>query len=61
MYESKGKWLKTERGPGKNSGRITNGWLMKEKETGTKATPISKKAIHNTKSHGQLKKYQRSL
>ena len=60
MYESKGKLLKTERGPGRNSGRNTNGWLIKKKETGTTNYSIFKKTIHNTKSHGQLEKYQRS-
>ena len=34
MYTSKGKLLKTERWPGKNSGRITNGWLIKRKKPG---------------------------
>ena len=51
MYESKGKLLKTERGPGENSGRITNGCLIKKKETGATNYNL-KKAIHNTKSHG---------
>ena len=61
MYDSKGKLLKTERGSGKNSGRITSGWLIKKKETGTTNYSNFKKAIHNTKSHGQLEKYQWSL
>ena len=44
MYDSKGKLLKTERGPGKNSGRITNGWLIKKKETSTTNYPNFKKS-----------------
>ena len=33
IYESKGKLLKIGIGFGKNSGRITTGWLIKKKET----------------------------
>ena len=39
IYESKGKLLKIGRWFGENSGRITTGWLIKKKETGTTNYP----------------------